>query len=104
MVPPFFSVKKLVTQINKYRDSVYLEVTTSWLSCCADTAANMSKIAVIGAGVIGLTTAVAIQERFDSSVSVTIFTENVSPNTTGDISAGLWTPYLMKETPQEDIM
>lgn len=64
----------------------------------------MSKVAVIGAGVIGLTTAVAIQERLGPTVSVTIFTENVSPNTTGDVSAGLWTPYLMKDTPEEQIM
>lgn len=65
--------------------------------------ANMSKIAVIGAGVVGLTTAVAVQEKFGSSVSVTIFTENVSPNTTGDVSAGLWTPYITKDTPKEKI-
>lgn len=63
----------------------------------------MYNVAVIGAGVIGLTTAVKIQERFGTTVSVTIFTENVSPNTTGDISAGLWTPYLMQDTPEEKI-
>lgn len=64
----------------------------------------MAQIAVIGAGIIGLTTAVEIQEKFRSTISVTIFAENVSPNTTGDVSAGLWTPYLMKNTPEEKIM
>lgn len=61
-------------------------------------------IAVVGAGVVGLTTAIKIQEKLENLVSVTIFTENVSPNTTGDISAGLWTPYLMQDTPEAKIM
>lgn len=64
----------------------------------------MSKIAVIGAGVIGLATAVAIQEKLGSNVAVSIFAENVSPNTTGDLSAGLWTPYLMKDTPKDKLV
>lgn len=64
----------------------------------------MYKIAVVGAGVIGLTTAVTVQEKLGSAAAVTIFTENVSPNTTGDVSAGLWTPYLMQDTNPEDIV
>lgn len=63
----------------------------------------MYNIAVIGCGVIGLTSALAIQKRLGPSVKVTIFTEALSPNTTGDVAAGLWLPYLIQDTPKEDI-
>lgn len=47
-------------------------------------------IAIIGAGVSGLTCGVALQkEGFETK----IITEEVSPNTTSDISAALWYPY-----------
>ena len=57
----------------------------------------MSRVAVVGAGVIGLTTAVAIKETFPNA-DVTIFADEFSPNTTGDGSAGLWSPYLTGNT------
>ena len=65
----------------------------------------MYKVAVIGGGVIGITTAFRIQEELGPSlVKVVIYAEKLSPNTTGDISAGLWLPYLLQDTPEEDIM
>lgn len=63
----------------------------------------MSRIAIIGGGVIGLTTAIQIQKEI-SDVYITLFTEKLSPYTTGDVSAGLWTPYLLENTPLEDVM
>lgn len=60
----------------------------------------MEKIVVIGAGIIGLSTAVEIQSR---GRNVTLITDQISPNTTGDISAGLWTPYLLEDTPLNKI-
>ncbi|CAJ0602658.1 unnamed protein product [Cylicocyclus nassatus] len=50
-------------------------------------------ICVIGAGIIGLSSAVAIQENVPD-VKVTIVTSDFSPNLTSDIAAGLIEPYL----------
>ena len=51
----------------------------------------MKKVIVIGAGVNGLSAAVKIAEYFDGQdVTCTIVSEQFSPNTTGDVSAGLW--------------
>lgn len=60
------------------------------------------RIAVIGAGVIGVTSAVAIKEAFPRA-EVTIFSDKFTPNTTGDGSAGLWLPYLLSNTDPEKI-
>lgn len=61
------------------------------------------KICVIGAGVIGLSTAVQLIEKFGKNVSVTIVTDDLSPNTTGDGSAGLWGPYLCGSTSESNL-
>lgn len=61
---------------------------------------GIRKIAVVGAGVIGLSTALQVQRSIDK-VSVTVFADNFSPDTTGDVSAGLWMPYLLQDTPQD---
>ncbi|GLV40150.1 D-amino acid oxidase 2 [Carabus blaptoides fortunei] len=63
----------------------------------------MYNIAVIGGGVIGVTSAIQIQKDVPTA-KVTIFAEKLSPNTTGDISAGLWMPFLLQQTPASDIM
>ncbi|XP_046487176.1 D-aspartate oxidase [Neodiprion pinetum] len=60
-------------------------------------------IAVIGAGVVGAATSLAIKEAFPVS-RVTVFADAFSPQTTGDGSAGLWTPYLLGSTPAEDVL
>lgn len=62
------------------------------------------QIAVIGAGVIGTTTAIRLQELFGNKVSITIFSDAFSPNTTGDVSAGLWGPFLLGNTDKDKIM
>lgn len=53
-----------------------------------ETIEKMLKIAIIGAGVCGTTTATRLQEQFGKSVSITIFSDKFSPDTTGDVSAG----------------
>lgn len=64
----------------------------------------VKKIAIIGAGVIGTTTALRLFEEFGDSISIAIFSDQFSPNTTGDVSAGLWGPYLLGDTPKEKIL
>ncbi|XP_008202302.1 D-aspartate oxidase [Nasonia vitripennis] len=61
------------------------------------------RIAVVGAGVIGITTAVAMKEAFPSA-ELTVFSEAFSPETTGDGSAGLWTPYIIANTDEQKIL
>jgi len=46
-------------------------------------------VAVIGAGVIGLTTARALQ---DAGFVVTVYARDLSPNTTSNVSGAQWTP------------
>lgn len=58
----------------------------------------MSKIAVIGCGVIGLTTAIAVQNTLGSTAKITIFTEKTTPNTTTDLAAGIWSPQFLNNT------
>ncbi|KAK0410557.1 hypothetical protein QR680_005193 [Steinernema hermaphroditum] len=54
-------------------------------------------VCVIGAGINGLGTARELQRRFGSQVNVTIVTEKTSPDTTSDVAAGLWMPYLIND-------
>jgi len=68
-------------------------VSLSW--GCAALAADLiegkapSKAAVIGAGVIGLSTARVLQDR---GWQVTIYAEKVPPNTTSNVAGAMWTP------------
>lgn len=63
------------------------------------------KVAIIGAGVIGLGTAVAVAENYvGKNVDITLFAEEISPNTTGDGSAGLWSPYILGNTPENLVL
>lgn len=62
---------------------------------------SVQKIAIVGGGVCGATVAYRLQEEFGDSISVTIFSEELSPNTTGDVSAGLWSQYNLGNTPVE---
>ena len=64
----------------------------------------MKQIAVIGAGVNGLSAAVQLLEYFYDTARVTLISEDISPNTTGDGSAGLWGPYYCGKTPDHKIV
>lgn len=65
---------------------------------------QIKNIAIIGAGVIGSTCAVKLVENLGNEISITIFSDDFSPNTTGDVSAGLWGPFLLSQTPEDQIM
>ncbi|XP_070168392.1 D-aspartate oxidase-like isoform X3 [Polyergus mexicanus] len=60
------------------------------------------RVAIVGAGVIGVTSAFAVKDAFPS-YDVKIFADAFSPDTTGDGSAGLWGPYLLGDTPIDNI-
>ena len=60
----------------------------------------MVKVAVVGAGIIGLSSAISIQNRIPG-IDITLISDKFSPNTTGDGAAGLWTPYLLANTDPE---
>lgn len=60
------------------------------------------RVAVIGAGVIGVTSAYRVKSVFPD-YDVRIFAEVFSPDTTGDGSAGLWGPFLLGDTSVADI-
>ncbi|ELU00586.1 hypothetical protein CAPTEDRAFT_106442 [Capitella teleta] len=65
-------------------------------------AAEPLKIAVVGAGPSGVSTAFCIQENVPDAI-VTIIADKFSPNTTGDCAAGMIVPHLLGTTPVEDI-
>ncbi|KAE8292142.1 D-amino-acid oxidase [Larimichthys crocea] len=55
------------------------------------------RVAVIGAGVIGLSTAQSIYEKYHSIVSpltIEVYADRFTPLTTSDGAAGFWQPYL----------
>ncbi|CAF4446341.1 unnamed protein product, partial [Rotaria magnacalcarata] len=56
---------------------------------------NTHRITIVGAGIIGLTTACTILKEYaaNENLQLTILSEKFSPETTGDISAGFWEPY-----------
>lgn len=62
----------------------------------------MPNVAVIGAGVNGVASAIKILEHYQQeqreNVQVTIISDEFTPNTTGDGSAGLWGPFLLGGT------
>lgn len=64
----------------------------------------MKQIVVLGAGVNGLSAAVQLAEYYYNVANVTLISEDVTPNTTGDGSAGLWGPYYCGKTPDHKIV
>lgn len=60
------------------------------------------RVAVVGAGVIGVTSGFAVKNAFPQ-FEVHVFADKFSPDTTGDGSAGLWTPYLLGGTPSNKV-
>ena len=62
------------------------------------------KLAVVGAGVVGLSTAYHLAERFsDAGVSVTVIAGRFSPNTTSDKAGALIQPLALSEKAEDDV-
>ncbi|XP_075059021.1 D-aspartate oxidase isoform X3 [Mixophyes fleayi] len=56
------------------------------------------RVAVIGGGLVGLSTALCITESLPQCL-VTVISEKFSPNTTGDVAAGCLIPHTYPDTP-----
>ena len=69
-------------------------ITLSWgtsrLACDLGLAGHTGSVAVIGCGVMGLTTARLVQE---AGFPVTIYAKALPPDTTSNIAGGQWHPY-----------
>lgn len=52
------------------------------------------RVCVLGAGVIGLSSAVCVQDMLPD-VAVTVVADTFTPNTLSDGSAGFWMPFLV---------
>ncbi|XP_078277922.1 D-amino-acid oxidase-like isoform X2 [Rhinoraja longicauda] len=64
------------------------------------------RVAVIGAGVIGLSSAQSIINRFQPTVkplTVIVHADTFTPNTTSDGAAGFWQPYVLDEGKPEEV-
>ena len=58
----------------------------------------MRSVCVVGAGVVGLSTALCVLDKYPY-LKVTIIADKFTPNTTGDGTGGFWQPYMMADTP-----
>ena len=63
-------------------------------------ATKAPRVCVLGAGVVGLTTALRLVERFPKA-DITIFAEKFGGDTTTAGAAGVWQPYKLSETPED---
>ncbi|KAF5929193.1 hypothetical protein HPG69_019214 [Diceros bicornis minor] len=67
--------------------------------------AGTMRVVVIGAGVVGLSTALCIHDRYRpalQSLEVKVYADRFTPLTNTDVAAGLWQPYLSNPSnPQE---
>jgi glycine/D-amino acid oxidase-like deaminating enzyme len=67
---------------------------SSMLSTELATATGEKRFAVIGAGVMGLTTARLLQDR---GFEATIYAKDLPPDTTSNIAGGQWSPYTVSD-------
>jgi glycine/D-amino acid oxidase-like deaminating enzyme len=59
------------------------------------------RVAIIGAGIMGLTAAFSIKESFKNSI-ITVYANEFSPYTTSDVSAGYWEPFCINDENQDE--
>ena len=62
-----------------------------------------TKICIVGAGVVGLSCALKVVEELGENADVTVVAEAFISQTTTYGSAGLWEPYQIAGTPDEDV-
>ncbi|XP_008569751.1 PREDICTED: D-aspartate oxidase [Galeopterus variegatus] len=59
---------------------------------------DTARVAVVGAGVVGLSTAVCVS-KLVPRCSVTVISDKFTPNTTSDVAAGMLIPHAYPDTP-----
>ena len=73
-------------------------ITLSWgsstLAVDLATAVGQPRVAVIGCGVMGLTTARLLQDR---GFEATIYAKELPPDTTSNVAGGQWSPYTVSD-------
>ena len=57
------------------------------------------EIAIIGAGIMGLSTAYRLKVAFPE-INVVVISKDFSPNTISNGAAGLWEPFITAQTPE----
>lgn len=63
------------------------------------------RVAVVGAGVVGLTSALRILQTFPpGSVALTVLAERFGGDTTSAGAAGIWGPYCLSDTPAPAVL
>lgn len=60
------------------------------------------RVCVVGAGIIGLSTAFQIKKLIPS-VELTVIANSFHPNTTSDVAGGIWEPHLVTY-PDEQVL
>ncbi|XP_076367903.1 D-aspartate oxidase-like isoform X4 [Tachypleus tridentatus] len=60
------------------------------------------RVAIVGAGIIGVTSAVRAIETVPN-IEATIISDKFTPNTTGDGAAGFWNPYFLQGCSPEKV-
>ena len=56
------------------------------------------KIVIVGAGIIGLSTGLCLK-KWNKNIDVTIVSDKLTPETTADGAAGIWSIFLLGDTP-----
>lgn len=60
------------------------------------------KICVVGAGIIGTSSAIRLKKAFPHS-ELDLISQDFSPQTTSDGSGGFWQPHLLQDTPETSV-
>ncbi|XP_012136678.1 D-aspartate oxidase [Megachile rotundata] len=100
-----FSHNDIATPSEKLTSSCLRLLTADLLNSLSEAIKIVVKmrVAIIGAGVIGMTSALAVKNSFPM-FDVHVFANEFSPDTTGDGSAGLWSPYLLGTTSPDKVL
>ena len=89
-----FGEKKLVHNYGHGGSGITLSWGTSRLAVDLGLPGHNGPVAVIGAGIMGLTTARLVQE---AGFPVTLYTKALPPHTTSNIAGGQWAPHGLYE-------
>ena len=61
----------------------------------SDAVTDLLQVAIVGAGVTGLSTAVHLQDRFPGKLQLTVVADKFTPNTLSDLSSAVLSPTIL---------